>query len=73
MSSTVIKVVRRGRAWKVAADNSERLVDVFCTKERAVEHALELARALSSRDRAGGDVTVSVDDVDRTSIESYVP
>lgn len=64
-----VRVVRRGRAWKVVADRSERLEDLYCTKERALEHALDLARGLDPH----GAVTVSVDDLGRLSIERYVP
>ena len=69
MGHTVIKVVPHRRAWRVVSDGSERLEDVFSTKERAVEHALELARRLESI----GDVSVSVDSIDRTSVETYAP
>ena len=57
---STIRVVPCDRAWRVIADPSrERMIDRLCTKERAVEHALELANELV---RTGGRVCVLVED-----------
>jgi hypothetical protein len=45
-----VLVVPRNRRWEVSVSGVTRpLIDWLCTKERAVEHALEQARALHAR------------------------
>jgi hypothetical protein len=53
-SAVKVHVVPRNRRWEVSADGlTRRYIDWLCTKERAVEHAIErgheLAGAESSR------------------------
>jgi len=47
---STIRVVPRDRSWRVISDpGRERLIDILCTRERALEHALELASELVER------------------------
>lgn len=44
-----IRVLERNRRWEVRANGFARpLVDWFCTKERAIEHAIERAREIDA-------------------------
>jgi hypothetical protein len=45
----VVRVRHRNLRWEVSVDNVTRpLVDWLCTRERALEHALERARELAA-------------------------
>ena len=58
----IIVVRRRNLRWEVAVDGvTRRMIDWLCTRERALEHALEMANALRSGP-AGEPVRVVVDD-----------
>jgi hypothetical protein len=44
-----IHVVRRNQRWEVSTNGvTRRMIDWFCTKERAIEHAVERAHDLST-------------------------
>jgi hypothetical protein len=48
--SIEIRVIPRNQRWEVSANGvTRRLIDWLCTKERAVEHAIERARELRAR------------------------
>ncbi len=48
--SIEIHVVPRNQRWEVSTNGvTRRLIDWLCTKERAVEHAIERARELRVR------------------------
>jgi hypothetical protein len=67
---TVIRVVPRDLAWVVIVDpDYERLIDRLCTKERAIEHALELAEQLTSK--PGFRVTVRIEQRNGTFEERH--
>ena len=52
MSPLIIRVVPTDLAWRVISDPCrQRLVDVLCTRERAIEHALEIAGELARIER----------------------
>ncbi len=58
----VIVVRRRSLRWEVALDGvTRRMIDWLCTRERALEHALEMANLLRSGP-AGESVRVVVED-----------
>lgn len=60
----LILVRRRNSRWEVALDGvTRRMIDWLCTRERALEHALEMASILA-RPPAGESVRVVVEDVD---------
>jgi hypothetical protein len=60
----LILVRRRNGRWEVALDGlTRRMIDWLCTRERALEHALEMASGLASGP-AGESVRVVVEDVD---------
>lgn len=45
----LVRIRHRNLRWEVAVDGVTRpLVDWLCTRERAIEHALEIARELAS-------------------------
>jgi hypothetical protein len=47
---TEIVVLPRNQRWEVSVGGvTRRLVDWLCTKERAVEHALQLAREIRAK------------------------
>ncbi len=49
VASHVIRVAARNMRWEVSVDGrTRRMIDWLCTKERATEHALEIARELVS-------------------------
>jgi hypothetical protein len=61
--SIEIRVVPRNQRWEVSANGvTRRLIDWLCTKERAVEHAIQRARELRVRsavvvvERADGSI-----------------
>lgn len=57
-----VVVRHRNLRWEVSVDGTtRRMIDWLCTKERALEHALELARVLSSGP-GGEPVRVIVED-----------
>jgi len=59
-----ILVRRRNARWEVALDGvTRRMIDWLCTRERALEHALEMS-SLLARPPAGELVRVVVEDVD---------
>ncbi|MGZ3422433.1 MAG: DUF2188 domain-containing protein [Polyangiales bacterium] len=59
-SHALIRVVPRDLAWVVIVDPAyERLIDRLCTKERAIEHALELAEQFATKQRC--HVTVRIE------------
>lgn len=59
----VIRVRRRNLRWEVALDGvTRRMIDWLCTRERAIEHALEMARSLASTE-SGEPVRVTVEDL----------
>jgi hypothetical protein len=45
-----VLVVQRNQRWEVSVGGvTRRLVDWLCTKERAIEHALERAREVQAK------------------------
>jgi hypothetical protein len=62
-SEHLILVRRRNLRWEVALDGvTRRMIDWLCTRERALEHALEMAGALASSP-ASASVRVVVEGV----------
>jgi hypothetical protein len=60
----LILVRRRNARWEVVLDGvTRRMIDWLCTRDRALEHALEMASVLA-RPPAGESVRVVVEDVD---------
>lgn len=60
----LIVVRRRHLRWEVALDGvTRRMIDWLCTRERALAHALEMARVLTSPPAAAA-VRVVVEDAD---------
>jgi hypothetical protein len=58
----VIRVAPRNRRWEVSVDGTtRRMIDWLCTKQRALEHALEIAQTLA-HGNAGESVDVFVED-----------
>lgn len=58
----IIVVRRRNLRWEVALNGvTRRMIDWLCTRERALEHALEMANALRSGP-AGEPVRIVVED-----------
>ncbi len=66
-----VHVVPRNRRWEVSTDGVVRpYIDWLCTKERAIDHALECARELSTAGKEPVRVVVESHDgaVAETSI-----
>lgn len=58
-----IHVVPRNRRWEVSTNGIvRRYIDWLCTKERAIEHALERARELAGARREPVRVVVEAGD-----------
>ncbi len=58
-TSSEVRVVHRNLRWEVAVDGrTRRMIDWLCTKERAIDHAVERAREVARRE--GRAVTVVV-------------
>lgn len=65
----VIRVVPSDLAWRVISDPLvERMIDRLCTRERAVEHAFELAAELMRTSRS---VRVRVEDASGGTEEEF--
>lgn len=66
-TEATIRVVPCERAWRVISDPSrERMIDRLCTRERAVEHALQLAAELTHTNRR---VRVCIEDESMATVE----
>ncbi len=64
-SEHLIVVRRRNLRWEVALDGvTRRMIDWLCTRERAIEHALEMASAFACGP-AGRPVRVVIEGADR--------
>ncbi len=42
-SPNILRIVPHGLAWQVVTDNTRRPIDILCSRERAIDHAREIA------------------------------
>lgn len=62
-----LRVIPRNLRWEVSINGvTRRLIDWLCTKERAVDHALERARELLRWEAGEAQAIVIVERLDRT-------
>jgi hypothetical protein len=68
-----LRVVPRNLRWEVSVNGvTRRLIDWLCTKERAIDHALEQARELLRWESGEAQAIVIVERPDRTEEERVV-
>jgi hypothetical protein len=68
-----LRVVPRNLRWEVSVNGvTRRLIDWLCTKERAIDHALERARELLRWESDEAQAIVIVERPDRTEEERMV-
>ena len=76
MPDRVVQVVPRNHRWEVSANGVvRRYIDWLCTKERAIEHALERARELSGTRHEPVRVVIETadGDVERSIVPNECP
>ena len=68
-----LRVVPRNLRWEVSVNGvTRRLIDWLCTKERAIDHALEQARELLRCETRDAQAIVIVERVDRSEEQRVV-
>lgn len=68
-----LRVVPRNLRWEVSVNGvTRRLIDWLCTKERAVDHALERARELLRWETGEANAIVIVERPDHTEEKRVV-
>ena len=71
--SIELRVVPRNLRWEVSVNGvTRRLIDWLCTKERAIDHALEQARELLRWEAGEAQAVVIVERVDHTEEQRVV-
>ena len=68
-----LRVIPRNLRWEVSVNGvTRRLIDWLCTKERAIDHALEQARELLRWEAGEAQAIVIVERVDHTEEQRVV-
>jgi len=68
-----LRVIPRNLRWEVSVNGvTRRLIDWLCTKERAIDHALEQARELLRWEAGDAQAIVIVERLDRTEEQRVV-
>ena len=68
-----IRVIPRNLRWEVSVNGvTRRLIDWLCTKDRAIDHALEQARELLRWETGETQACVIVERLDRTEEQRLV-
>ncbi len=68
-----LRVVPRNLRWEVSVNGvTRRLIDWLCTKERAIEHALEQAREQLRWESAEAQAVVIVERADHSEEQRVV-
>jgi hypothetical protein len=72
-STIELRVIPRNLRWEVSVNGvTRRLIDWLCTKERAVDHALERARELLRWEAGEAKAVVIVERLDHSEEERVV-
>lgn len=70
--SLELRVIPRNLRWEVATNGvTRRLIDWLCTKERAIDHAVERARELLQWE-SGAEAIVIVERPDHTEEQRLI-
>jgi hypothetical protein len=68
-----LRVIPRNLRWEVSVNGvTRRLIDWLCTKDRAVDHALERARELLRWETGEAKAVVIVERLDHTVEERVI-